>query len=78
MSIPAFTAVIRLSTINPTGTLRSRIPTILPMLTGALAMRARNQIPKKLKRIIAKTKPKTARGRSLLAQRQSTMRSPIG
>src|SRR5437764_1359797 len=59
-SSPAFTAVMRLSTIKPTGTLRSRIPTILPRLTGALAIRARIQRPKKLKRMIASTNAKSA------------------
>src|SRR4029434_8256568 len=54
----AFTAVMRLSTIEPTGTFRSRIPTILPRLTGAFAIRARSQRPKKLKRITASTNAK--------------------
>src|SRR5947207_1834882 len=57
---PAFTAVMRLSTMKPTGTLRSRIPTILPRLTGAFAIRARIQRPKKLKRMIASTNAKSA------------------
>ncbi len=58
--MPAFTAVIRLSTIKPTGTLRSRIPIILPRLTGAFAIRARSQRPKKLKRTIASTNANNA------------------
>jgi len=37
--MPALTAVMRLSTISPTGTRRSRIPTIFPIPTGAFAMR---------------------------------------
>jgi hypothetical protein len=52
---------MRVSTINPTGTRRRRIPMSLPNETGASAIFARSQTPKKLIKIKMKISAATRR-----------------